>query len=444
MSLNVYFETYGCQMNVSDTERARDAVERAGMSVVENSGDADVVMINTCSIRAKAERKVLGRVNELHHMLRSKPQLIGIMGCVAQLEGDNLFDAKGKISLVVGTQAIKRLPQIIESAYTSQTKILDLAPGRVHDQEQISITSRTSKVVAFVPIIEGCNKFCAYCIVPYSRGRERSRPAQEILEEIGTLQEQGIKEVHLIGQNVNSYRPPASDNILQNYKGATPFVKLLKAVGNTGMNRVKFTTSYPRDFHYEIIETLNDYNNLCNWIHLPVQSGSNRVLQAMRRGYTRDEYLQKIAKIHSSTKKVAVTTDIIIGFPNETELEFEETLSLVEEVQFDSSYIFNYSPRTGTPAFQLSDSVSQEVKAVRFARLKSLQDKIQKIKFERLIGETLSVLVEGISVRDNSTFTGHSTCHKVINFTGNNLALGNIVNVQITSVKTNSLYGIAQ
>ncbi len=426
-------------MNVSDTERARAAVTEAGYSLADNVAQADVVMLNTCSVRAKAERKVFGRIDELHYADKTGKQIIGVMGCVAQLEGENLFDNKGKVSLVVGTQAIKRLPILLKTV-SEQGRVLDLGPGIVNNEQFVTPSLRHSAAVAFVPIIEGCNKFCSYCIVPYSRGRERSRPALEIIDEVLKLRDSGVKEVHLIGQNVNSYRP-ASDNGLQNIKGGTPFVKLLKAVAKTDIKRVKFTTSFPRDFHIDIVQALEEYSNLCNWVHLPVQSGSNKILKTMRRGYTREEYLEKAEKINKSPKQIALTTDIIVGYPGETEDDFYETLNLMQICEFDGSYLFNYSPRSGTPAYNLADSVPEEQKSIRFNRLDKLQREIQVKKLKNLIGKTLEILVEKISPKDSNAFTGHSSCHKLVNFIAPDTEIGQIVNVKITEIKRNSLFG---
>jgi tRNA-2-methylthio-N6-dimethylallyladenosine synthase len=299
---------------------------------------------------------------------------------------------------------------------------------------------RHSPYVAFVPIIEGCNKFCSFCIVPYSRGRERSRIASEVLNEVRQLHTLGFKEVHLIGQNVNSYRPK-TDAGLEGIRGATPFSKLLRAVAATRIERIKFTTSFPRDFHKDIVAAIEENENLCNWVHLPVQSGNNRVLRAMRRGYNIEDYLRHVEIIKSSKRKISLTSDIIVGFPGEAQEEFEDTVRLVKRCQFDSLYIFKYSARPGTPAANLNDDISKEEKAKRFLGLEHIQKGIQQSIFNEYLGQRVQVLVEGVSKKSDLDMTGHSTCHKVVNFSGASNLAGQEVIVQVTAVKANSLYG---
>lgn len=473
-AIKVHFETYGCQMNVSDTERARQLVNDAGLHLVETPEEADVVMLNTCSIRAKAERKVLARVDELHHLTRHQktPPVIGVMGCVAQLNGADLLEANARVGLVIGTQAVGRLPATLREAFATQQKTLDLglaetpvdlaaapviapdeaasyvAPAHLAPLPQLAV--RHSQTTAFVPIIEGCNKFCSYCIVPYARGRERSRTAAEILREVRELKAVGVAEVHLIGQNVNSYRP-LNDALLASYTGATPFAKLLRAVAQTGLPRIKFTTSFPRDFHDDIVAALEEYPNLCNWVHLPVQSGSDQVLRAMRRGYTVAEYLRKIDRLKKSPKEIAITTDLIVGYPGETEADFVATLDLFQQCQFDGAYLFKYSPRPGTPSFALGDTVPESVKSERFARLQALQKEVQAAQQAKCVERILQVLVEQPSSRRPSEWHGHSTCHRLVNFavpsqnassTVQTVKVGDIVPVLIDAVRTNSLHGL--
>jgi tRNA-2-methylthio-N6-dimethylallyladenosine synthase len=294
--------------------------------------------------------------------------------------------------------------------------------------------------VAFVPIIEGCNKFCTYCIVPYSRGREKSRAASDIVAEVDELSRHGYKEIHLIGQNVNSYRPK-TDAGMESFKGATPFCRLLRAVAATGMERIKFTTSFPRDFHPDIVTAIDEHENLCNWIHLPAQSGSDRVLRAMRRGHTASDYLRRVEVIRKARRPMSITSDIIVGFPGETTSDFEETVKLVEQVGYDGLYIFKYSERRGTPAANFDDDVSREEKSARFMKLDNAQRRLQKQIYQSYLGRELSVIVERQSSKAASDMTGHSTCHKVVNFPGSDAMLGNVVQVRITQAKQNSLYG---
>jgi tRNA-2-methylthio-N6-dimethylallyladenosine synthase len=438
MIAKVYIETHGCQMNVADSERAATGLRKAGYELVDAPASADVVLLNTCSVRERAEQKVFTRIGELEEETKKKP-LIGVMGCVAQLEGATIFD-RARVNMVIGTRATDRIASLIERAGNGEQSVLDLDERGENETWDISPVERHSPHVAFVPIIEGCNKFCSFCIVPYSRGREKSRPATEIIAEVRRLKDLGYKEAHLIGQNVNSYRPRSVAG-LENYPGATSFCRLLRAVAETGLERIKFTTSFPRDFHPDIVAAIEEYPNLCNWIHLPVQSGSDRVLQAMRRGHTSAEYLRKVETIKNSTRRLALTSDIIVGFPGETAEDFEKTLKLVDSCEYDGLYIFKYSQRSGTPAEKMNDDVSIIEKRDRFLALESLQRKIQNQVYQGYVGQQLSVLVERQSARSDADMTGHSTCNKVINFQGEQNLEGMIVNVQVTAAKPNSLYG---
>lgn len=441
MKASVYIETLGCQMNVADTERAATRLRESGYDLAESSDSSDVVIFNTCSVRARAAQKVFNRIGEVRKSRSGNEPLIGVMGCVAQLEGESLFDHSSAINLVVGTRATDRLPSLIENALEGQRKTIDLGERAEGESWAVSTVERHSPYVAFVPIIEGCNKFCSYCIVPFSRGREKSRIAAEIVNEVSRLKREGYREVHLIGQNVNSYRP-GTDAGLENVAGVTPFSKLLRAVAATGMERIKFTTSFPRDFHTDIVAALDEFENLCDWVHLPVQSGSNRVLRAMRRGYKYEDYLRLVEAIKTARRRLALTSDIIVGFPGETSEEFEATMSLVEQCQYDGLYIFKYSERPGTPAASLADSVSASEKAARFLALELLQKEIQSRIYRDYVGREVNVLVEGESAKSHLDMTGHSTCHKVVNFPGDDSLLGQTVRVRVTAAKANSLYGM--
>ncbi len=436
--MNVYIETLGCQMNVADTERAATRLRTAGYTLTNTIEEAEVVLFNTCSVRARAEQKVFTRIGEVRHG-GTKP-IIGIMGCVAQLESEALFDRVPDVRLIVGTRATERLPALIDDLRSGARRIIDIGERHGGDVWDVSPVERHSPNIAFVPIIEGCNKFCTYCIVPYSRGRELSRTAAEIVLEIVRLRDLGYKEVHLIGQNVNSYRPKTEVG-LEGHSGATPFTRLLRAVAATGMARIKYTTSFPRDFHADILQAMDEYENLCNWIHLPVQSGSDRVLRSMRRGYKVADYMARVDLIKHARRRYALTSDIIIGFPGETAKDFKETLDLVAYSQFDSLYIFKYSERAGTPASKLIDDVTDNEKAVRFRTLEDIQRAIQSNIFSSYIDQEVSVLVEGVSARATMDMMGHTTCNKVVNFPSDVSLFGQIVSVRITEAKSNSLYG---
>lgn len=427
-------------MNVSDSERAATLLESKGYELTEHENQADVVLFNTCSVREKAEHKLYTRVGQIRKSENEK-RIVGVMGCVAQLEGETLFRNGRGIDFVIGTKAVGRIDRAIEKVLEGEKDFLDLEGREKGYDWSVSDAGRHSPYVAFVPIIEGCNKFCTYCIVPFSRGREKSLPASEIIRQVLELKRQGVREIHLIGQNVNSYRP-AVDSGLENFRGATAFSRLLRAVAATGFERIKFTTSFPRDFHPDIVDAIEEFENLCNWVHLPVQSGSDRILRAMRRGHTIENYKKRIDRIKSSKREIALSTDIIVGFPGETDSDFEKTLELAEFCRFDSAYIFKYSPRPGTPAADLPDDVPKSVKTERFLALERIVRRTQADSFKNKIGRNLEVLAEKVSNKDRKHLSGHSACHKVVNFRGASENLGKIVSVKITEAKTNTLYGI--
>jgi len=429
-------------MNVADSERAATGLRKAGYELCESAENADVVLLNTCSVRERAEQKALTRIGEIRTARAGDQTLtVGIMGCVAQLEGESIFDRGSAVNIVIGTRATDRIPSLIERARSGERKVSDLGERAEHESWDVSPVERHSPHVAFVPIIEGCNKFCSFCIVPYSRGREKSRGASEIIAEVEKLRSLGYKEIHLIGQNVNSYRP-RMERGLEGFVGATPFCRLLRAVAATGIPRVKFTTSFPRDFHPDIVSAIEENPNLCDWIHLPAQSGSDRVLKWMRRGHKRADYLESIDRIKNSRRRLALTSDIIVGFPGETDDDFRQTIELVEQCRYDGLYLFKYSKRPGTPAANLADDVPEKEKTARFLELERAQRKVQKAVYGAYVGRRLSVLAERESTRSSSDLVGHSTCHKVVNFPGASKVEGEIVDVLVTEAKTNSLYGI--
>jgi len=441
MKSKVYIETFGCQMNVADTERAATGLRQAGYELCSSADEADVVLLNTCSVRERAERKVYTRIGEVRAARNGDRNLVvGVMGCVAQLEGNSIFAHAPSVNMVIGTRATDRIPALIERVREGERKVSDLGERGENESWDVSPVERHSPHVAFIPIIEGCNKFCSFCIVPYSRGRERSRPASEIIAEVAKLKSLGYIEIHLIGQNVNSYRPKTEAG-LESFAGATPFCRLLRAVAATGMPRIKFTTSFPRDFHPDIVSAIEENPNLCDWIHLPVQSGSDRILQSMRRGHKRADYLERIERVKNSSRRLSLTSDIIVGFPGETEDDFQRTIELVSHCRYDGLYIFKYSKRAGTPAANLPDCVPEQEQTARFLELERVQKTIQEQVYREYIGRTLSVLVERQSSRSEADLVGHSTCHKVVNFPGDTSLEGVVVDVMVTEAKTNSLYG---
>ncbi|MBO0858726.1 MAG: tRNA (N6-isopentenyl adenosine(37)-C2)-methylthiotransferase MiaB [Chloracidobacterium sp.] len=459
----VYLETYGCQMNVHDSEKASHALLDLGYSQTSVMSEADLVLLNTCMVREKAARKVFARINAIKREIKkcgSKPDkespVFGVMGCVAQAEAERLFERSQDIKMVMGTQAISRLPALIGQLEKGFPRVIDVRLSKEAEFLELEASDRQTKHIAYITITEGCNKFCSFCIVPFTRGRERSRPADKIIAEARALGEQGYKEVQLLGQNVNSYglsgryhgtpAPEQDDGI------EISFARLLDRVAaESGVPRIKYTTSYPRDFDEEIVRVMDARENLCEWVHLPAQAGSDRMLRAMRRGYTRREYMEKICAIKRAKREISITGDLIVGFPGETEDDFNETISLVAEVEYDGLYIFKYSPRPMTPAAAYTDSIPEELKTERFLRLQELQDRIQRRRYERYLGRTVEVLPEGMSSRSSSDYTGHTRCNKVVNFPVAPVApvatpkeseyLGKLVNVRITGVKSHSLYG---
>ena len=436
----VYIETFGCQMNVADSERAVADVLSAGFEITESEDRANIILLNTCSIRERAEQKLFNRLGELRKHENLTP-LIGVMGCVAQLEGKALFDRATNIDLIIGTRAIDRLAVLVARAQNGEKRVVDIGERQKNEIPSSDQVVRRSQSIAFVPIIEGCNKFCTYCVVPYSRGRERSRPPLDIIREVRQLFNSGYQEVQLIGQNVNSYRP-TTDEGLKNFSGLTDFSRLLRAVASTHIPRIKFTTSFPRDFHPDIVQAMDENDNLCNWIHLPVQSGSNRVLKAMRRGYSRADYLKRVDVIKNAKRNYALTSDIIVGFPGETAEDFAETIELLKECQYHSLYIFKYSRRPHTRAEKLEDNVTEAEKRARFKMVEETQREIQNKIFSDYVNTEQQVLVEGKSARSKTDLTGHTTCNKVINFRGAGDCVGKVVSVRVTSTKSHSLYGM--
>ncbi len=431
MGSTVYLETFGCQMNVADSERADVRLRAAGFDLCQSPETADVVIFNTCSVRERAAHKVFTRIGEVRRQRLGKEPIVGVMGCVAQLEGKALFDNSPSVNLIIGTRATDRLPELVNRALDGERRVIDLDERADGETWDVPATARTSKYVAFVPIIEGCNKFCTYCIVPFSRGREKSRIAADIISEIRELRDHGYRPGTLAG--------------IEEYHGATPFSRLLRAVAATGMERIKFATSFPRDFHPDIVTAIDEHENLCEWIHLPVQSGSDRVLRAMRRGHTANDYLHRISSIKNARRRMAITSDIIVGFPGETEADFRATLSLIEQVEYHALYIFKYSERPATPAAKLDDDVSSSEKTARFLELESTQHRLQQRIYENYIDRDIKVLVERPSSKSEHDMSGHSTCHKVVNFSGESgLLLGEVVTVRVTEAKPNSLYGQVQ
>jgi tRNA-2-methylthio-N6-dimethylallyladenosine synthase len=436
-----YIETFGCQMNDHDSEKVAGVLLRRGYRQVESPEKARLVFYNTCSIREKAAQKVFSRLGSFNPRNATRTglpgpgseKIIGVLGCVAQQEGERIFERAPWVSLICGSASYRKLPQLLAELEAGSRRVTGLETD-TDETFETELTRRDHPFRAYLTIIEGCDKACAYCVVPYTRGPERSRPAANILQEVRELADVGYTEVQLLGQTVNSYRDPSHQR--------TSFAELLVAVAEVpGIRRVRFTTSHPHDLSADVVEAIESIPVICNHVHLPVQSGSTRILRAMQRGYTREEYLEKIEAIRSARRPISVTTDIIVGFPGESENDFEQTISLLEVAQFDGAFSFQYSPRPNTPALALADPVPAEEKGRRLAALQQRQRSIQTARHEMLVGRCLEVLVEGKSRRETQ-WSGRASSNHVLNFTSprSNL-LGEYVQVQVTSAGPNSLVG---
>src|SRR5271168_1467555 len=419
-----YLETFGCQMNVHDSEKVAGVLLGRGYRAVDDAQQADLLLYNTCSIREKAAQKVFSRLNDFKWAAKANEKVIAVLGCVAQQEGEEIFERAPWVSLVCGSASYRKLPELFEQLESGGRRVmgLDLDTDETFETE---ITRRENPLRAYVTIIEGCDYACSYCVVPHTRGPERSRPSEAVLSEARRLAEAGYTEIQLLGQTVNSYRDPSARKL--------SFVQLLREVAAVeGIRRVRFTTSHPNDFHREIVEAIDSTPVLCDHIHLPVQSGSTRILGAMRRTYTRDEYLEKISWIRAAHRPISITTDIIVGFPGETEQDFEESVTLLDTVGYDGVYAFTYSPRPNTTASSMPDAIPEEEKSRRLTVLNHRQRQIQAVRNEQLIGHTFEVLVDAFHTSRNQ-WGGRTSCNRVVNFTatGENL-LGRYVSVKVT------------
>lgn len=431
-----YIRTYGCQMNEHDTEVMAGIFLELGYEPTDKVEDADVILLNTCAIRENAENKVFGELGHLKSLKTENPDLLlGVCGCMTQQESvvNKILQKYEFVDMIFGTHNIHRLPEILYNAYMSKEMVVEVWSKEGDIIENLP-KARTGKIKAWVNIMYGCDKFCTYCIVPYTRGKERSRRPEDIIQEVRHLAAQGYQEVTLLGQNVNAYGKDFKDI---NYR----FGDLMEDLRKIDIPRIRFTTSHPRDFDDHLIEVLAKKGNLMEHIHLPVQSGSSEILKIMGRKYTREQFLELVRKIKKAIPDVALTTDIIVGFPNETEEQFEETLSLYREVGFEGAYTFIYSPREGTPAAKMKDNVSMEVKKERLQRLNELVSEFSKKAMEKYEGKVVEVLVEGESKNNPDVLSGYTRRNKLVNFKGPKSAIGKIVKVKITEVKTWTLGG---
>jgi tRNA-2-methylthio-N6-dimethylallyladenosine synthase len=443
-----YLETFGCQMNVHDSEKVVGTLVQEGYRQVESVEQADLILYNTCSIRDKAEQKVFHRLADFKK-LQAEGKRFGVLGCVAQQEGEKIFERAPHVSLVCGSASYRKLPEMLvqlEAAPAgkcgsrkpeagSLIRITGLDDRQTEECFETEFTARTNPHRGYITIIEGCDKFCAYCVVPFTRGKERSRTSDSVLAEARQMADLGYTEIQLLGQNVNSYKDPS---------GKKSFAGLLAAVGELrGIERVRFTTSHPRDFGRDIVEAIDAVPTLCDHVHLPVQSGSTRVLDAMQRLYTREQYLERIAWMKAAKREISITTDVIVGFPGETEADFAQTLSLLEEVGYDGVFSFKYSPRPNTPALNLEDAIPEAEKAHRLEVLMAKQKQIQVSRYAKYVGTNLQVMVEGYN-EPRAQWIGRTSQNKTLNFTASDSAspqIGSYADVLVTRSFPNSLAG---
>jgi tRNA-2-methylthio-N6-dimethylallyladenosine synthase len=436
----VHIATFGCQMNERDSQTIAQLLLLCDYRLTQKMEEADLILVNTCSIRQKAEEKTYSLLGRLKRLKNRNPDLvIGVGGCVAQQEGERLIERIPHLDLVFGTRMIHQLPGLIEEVRQGKTRL-----SRIEmDQGDLSLNSLymtpdfSPGVKASVTVMQGCNNYCAYCVVPFVRGPEESRPSHEILSEVETLAAHGVKEILLLGQNVNSYG--------QDWMGEINFASLLHLLENvSGLERIRFTTSHPKDLSQELIDCFGRISNLCEHIHLPVQAGSNRTLERMNRRYTREAYLEKIDQLRQRYQGIAITSDVIVGFPGETEADFEETMDLIRAVQLDDLFSFKYSNRPNTTAANFSSQVNEEEKSRRLGELQTYQKKVTLSKHQAMEGTVQAVLVEGTSKKSSQEWMGRTRTNKIVNFSGPSDLLGKKVPIRIEKASIHSLKGVLQ
>jgi tRNA-2-methylthio-N6-dimethylallyladenosine synthase len=423
--------TYGCQMNEYDSERVAGLLREHRYELTDDAADADLILVNTCAIREKAEEKVFSKLGELRALKIQRPELVlGVMGCMAQLQQATVQKRAPYVDLVFGSPAVARVGELVERVRRERRPLMDTAEAPL-----VKITARppsASRLKAYVTVMEGCEKHCTFCVVPRTRGRERSHPPEAIVAEVCGLVADGCREVTLLGQTVNAYgrdlTPPSN------------LAELFRRVNDVeGLARIRFTTSNPYNLTPNLIAAMRDVPKVCEWFHLPLQSGSDRVLARMNRGYTRAEYLDLVAALRDVVPELALSTDLIVGFPGETEADFEATLEMVERLQYDNVFAFRYSRRPGTPAAEMDDQITEDEKARRNTRLLSVVDRVTATRSARLAGQEVEVLVDGVSKRNPGELSGRTRCNRVVNFAGGGAAVGDVVTVRVTDVMPHSL-----
>lgn len=432
----LYIKTHGCQMNEYDSARMADVLAAEhGLELTQDESEADVILVNTCSIREKAQEKVFSQLGRWKHLKKDKPVLIGVGGCVASQEGEAILRRAPFVDLVFGPQTLHRLPGMIEARRESGRPQVDISFPEIEKFDRMP-EPRAEGPTAFVSIIEGCSKYCSFCVVPYTRGEEVSRPFDDVLLECAQLAAQGVREIHLLGQNVNAYRGATADG------DEADLALLIRAIAQIeGIGRIRYTTSHPVEFTDSLIEAHRDVPQLAAFLHLPVQSGSDRILAAMKRGHTALEYKAKLRRLREARPGITLSSDFIVGFPGETDRDFEATMKLIEDVGFDQSFSFAYSRRPGTPAANLHDEVPADVASERLQRLQAAINANARRYAEAMVGTVQRVLVEGPSAKDPDELTGKTENMRNVNFPGGRRLIGQFVDVHITEARTNSLRG---
>jgi len=431
----IFIQTYGCQMNVHDSEKIVALMEKSGYESCDDVRKADLIIINTCSIREKAAQKVYSQLGRLKQLKRKNHRLIlGVGGCLAQQWGSQFIERVPFLDLVFGTHNIHLLPELVAKVEKSRAPVVRIEFQESVKSLNIPVPNNNGRVSAYITIMQGCNNFCSYCVVPYVRGREESRPFRDIVDEARSLAYSGIKDITLLGQNVNSYD-------LGN-GGGHDFADLLQEIEHiSGIERIRFTTSHPKDLSDKLIYCFSETGKLCEHIHLPVQAGSDRILKMMNRCYTINDYFEKVDKLRSVRPEISITSDIIVGFPGETDSDFQATIDMMKKIRFDNIFSFNYSEREGTDAAKLSDTVSKFVKRERLQTVQSLQEEHTLEKHKALVGNMEEILVEGLSKNSREDMTGRTRTNKIVNFRGNHELIGKVVHVRITDGYLHSLRG---
>jgi len=437
MTQKLYIQTNGCQMNEYDSDKMRDVLQAShGMELTDIPEEADVLLLNTCSIREKAQEKVFSAIGRWRKIKQKRPDvIIGVGGCVASQEGAAIQKRAPYVDIVFGPQTLHRLPELLNQARSGQQHVVDISFPEIEKFDALP-AARADGVKAFVSVMEGCSKYCSFCVVPYTRGEEISRPLEDVLAEIRGLAAQGVREINLLGQNVNAYRGQMADGEIASFALLLYYVAAIE-----GIDRIRFTTSHPIEFTDDIIEAFAAIPQLVNHLHLPVQSGSDKILSLMKRGHTRADYLEIMAKIKAVRPGISLSSDFIIGFPDESDEDFADTMSLIEAVGFDFSYSFIYSPRPGTPAADLPDSISEETKKQRLQHLKQRLDEMTMAVSEKMVNTVQTVLVEGVSKKNPLHITGRTENNRVVNFIGHPRLAGQFIDVLITEALPNSLRG---